>query len=110
MGAVLTLSSTVQCGHAGTVGVSGSALLTVGSSAVLTPDGVATKAVAGCTTAPSSPTKPCTTVLSVLPSSQAIKLTAGGMPVLLDSLAGATDGMPPGTLMAVAGQTKLSAV
>jgi hypothetical protein len=43
-------------------------------------------------------------------SGDAVKLTAGGSAVMLDSLSGTTDGNPIGTLPATAEQTKLTAV
>lgn len=109
MGSPLTIASTVQCGHFGTVAVSSSTKLTVSGSAVLIQTGVAGKSVAGCTTQVTpGGNKPCTTVGSVAPPSLALKLTAGGQPVVLDSLVGLTDGVPPGALLGVAGQTKLT--
>ncbi|HTO61226.1 MAG TPA: hypothetical protein VMM15_08210 [Bradyrhizobium sp.] len=50
------------------------------------------------------------TVLSVLPTSLAQKLTVGGLPAVLDTLSGLTDGKPPGSLQSSAGQSKLTAV
>ncbi|HXQ45349.1 MAG TPA: hypothetical protein VN806_01970 [Caulobacteraceae bacterium] len=111
MGSPLTMSSTVQCGHLGTVQVSSSTKLTIGGVAVLVQAGVAGKSVLLCTTLPTAAgNKPCQTVSSVLPISLSQKLTAGGNPVVLDSLKGLTDGVPPGTLLAVAGQAKLTTV
>jgi hypothetical protein len=116
----LTIASTVTCNHQGVVAVSSAAKLTVNGSAVLVESGVLSKSIVPgtCLTPlhvppPPPPTSPCTTVVSVLPTSMATKLTAGGMAVLLDSLAGQTDGVcvpPPGTLSAAAGQNKLTAV
>jgi hypothetical protein len=110
MGNPLTVSSDVECGHKGLVAVDSSAKLTVGGNAVLLASGVVSKTVsASCATPSTSTTHPCTSVLSILPTSLATKLTAGGMPVVLDSLSGLTNGLPPGKLMAIAGQSKLTA-
>jgi hypothetical protein len=114
MSNVLTESSDVECGHQGTVGVTGAPKLTVGGNKALLQTGVAGQSVTACTTpnapAATPPTKPCQTVVSVLPVSLARKLTIGGQPVVLDTLKGLTDGLPPGTLTAAARQTKLTAV
>jgi hypothetical protein len=115
MGSPLTVSSTVQCGHLGPVTVSSSAKLTVGGNAVLLQSGVAGQPInsAACLN-PIPPANPsgvkCSAVVSVLPVSLAQKLTVGGQPVVLDSLTGLTNGVPPGSLLAVAGQAKLTAV
>lgn len=109
MAGVLTTASNVQCGHQGTVSTRGSAKLKVQGSPVLTGSGVVGSSIAGCTTAPSSTTKPCTSVLAV-GVGRALKLRVGGQPVLLDTLVGSTNGVPPGTLPATAGQTKLEAI
>lgn len=109
MAGVLTSASNVQCGHQGTVSTSSTTRLKVQGGAVLTESGVMGMPVAGCTTAPSTSTKPCLSVTGII-TGRALKLRAGGQPVLLDTLAGSTDGVPPGTLPASAGQTKLKAI
>jgi len=116
MSRVLTESSTVDCGHGGSVSVQGQSKLTVGGSAVLVQGGVTGKSVSAlCATQdkPDSGLKKCTTVASVT-AGYATKLTIGGSPVVLDTLAGTTDGMVGGTtpqtlLRATAGQSKLTA-
>lgn len=109
MPAVLTSASTVGCGHdPGRVGTSSAAKLSVGSARVLLSDSIATKAVSVCSTPVSDKTQPCATVLTVA-SGTAAKLTAGGAPVVLATLAGTTDGKPPGTLNSSGTQTKLTA-
>jgi hypothetical protein len=57
--------------------------------------------IAGCAQPPTTSTKPCTTVVSTLPGSTSTKVTVGGRPVLLATLQGLTDGVPPGSLMVV---------
>jgi hypothetical protein len=110
MSKALTTASDVECGHQGAVQVSSSAKLTIGGNAVLIASGVVGSSVAHCATPASSTTSPCMTVLSVLPTSLAQKLTVGGLPVVLDTLSGLTDGKPPGSLQSSAGQSKLAAV
>jgi hypothetical protein len=114
MSKVVTKASTVRCGeltggkHGGTVSTSSSNKLTVNGSAVLTADGVSGKSVVGCQTPTSNSTQPCKNVGSVM-SGLASKLTTGGKPVVLEGVAGATDGVPPGGLAADASQNKLTA-
>jgi hypothetical protein len=115
MSSPLTVSSDVECNHKGTVAITSTTKLTVGGNAVLISTGVVVQTINGCKTPTASnpPTKPCMTVMSILPVSQATKLTAGGAPVILDTLAGTTDGIcvpPPAKLIAAAGQNKLTAV
>ena len=120
MSGVLTISSNVTCGHNGKVQTSSSAKLTVNGQAVLLKDSIASKSIATCSTKPAAdasgtPTDaPCITVSSV-DSGGATKLTAGGSAVMLETLAGQTDGMvtkvtPQLLLSATAGQSKLTAV
>jgi hypothetical protein len=123
MPAVVTVSSKVLCGpltpagHGGTVATVGSSKLTVGGSPVLVAAGiVGAMNVAGCTTplvTGTPPSKPCTSVLTVIPSpSLATKLFVGGVPVVLASLTGTTDGVISGTpqalLTAIVTQTLLT--
>jgi hypothetical protein len=117
---VLTTASTVLCSigapsaHGGTVKTASTARLRVAGSPVLTAAGVAAAlvdAASPCTTPPTpGGNKPCTKVTTVNPASVAVKLKVGGVGVLLDTLKGATDGVPPGSLASTANQTKLTAV
>ena len=117
---VLTKGSNVTCGHSpGKVTTIGEPKFKVSGQPVLLKTGIMGKPVSGCGTPPaadaSGPTaKPCLTVTSVA-AGEAIKLTAGGLPVMLDTLAGQTDGMvgkvtPQLLLSATAVQTKLTTV
>lgn len=64
--------------------------------------------IIGCLQPPSPGTKPCTMVISTLPGSASLRVTAAGLPVLLATLSGITDGVPPGTIMvANPGQTNV---
>jgi hypothetical protein len=116
---VLTTSSTVDCGHGGAVSVSGESKLKVAGSPVLLKAGIDSKPVAATcllqdTSDSSGPlTIKCKTVTSVT-AGEATKLKVSGSPVMLDTLAGGTDGMATkGTLAtalrATAGQTKMKA-
>ena len=115
MAKVLTIDSEVLCdtaapaSHGGTIVLQSTAKLTVGKKPVLTESGIG-PAVAKCLTPPPpATTKPCTSVATVAPTSNAQKLTVGKKPVILDSLTGATDGAPPGKLAVTANQDKLTA-
>jgi hypothetical protein len=109
MGKPLTESSDVKCAHEGTVSITGTPKLTVSGHPVLLRRGVVEKSISDCTP-PTNNTPPCLTVTTILLESQAQKLTVNGQPVILDTLAGSTDGPPPGTLTATANQSKLKAV
>lgn len=120
MAGVLTTASRVECGHSGSVATTSSAKLTVGGSPVLIhPSSINGKSVAGCATLPSSDSSgpidvTCTSVSSVT-AGAASKLTSGGQPVTLDTLAGATDGLVgktpnPALGSPDAGQDKLTAI
>jgi hypothetical protein len=64
--------------------------------------------VVGCTLPPTPATKPCTTVVSVLPGSWSTSVLVAGRPALLATATGLTDGVPPGTIQVVfPGQLKV---
>ena len=120
MPGVLTAGSNVTCGHSpGKVTTTGSPKMSVSNQPVLLKLGIMGKPVSGCSTPPaadvSGPTaKPCTSVTTVS-TGEATKLTIGNQPVMLDTLAGQTDGMvgkvtPQLLLSATAIQTKLTAI
>jgi hypothetical protein len=120
MANVLTTLSTVTCGHPpGKVQVQSQAKLAVGGGRVLVQAGIKDQTVADCGTKPASdaagPTAaPCKTV-SKVGGGRSTKLRAGGQPVMLDTLAGSTDGMvlkvtPQPFLAGVANQVKLRSV
>ena len=115
MASVLTTASRVACPHGGAVSTSGQSRLRVLDAPVLRQDGVAGRALdSNCAvvTDPNTSTLKCATVAAVT-AGQATKLKVGGAAVLLDTLAGTTNGTPPptgATLSATAGQAKLRAV
>ena len=63
--------------------------------------------IGGCTQVGTGLT-PCTTIMTVT-AGEASKLTVGGVAVLLETLAGITNGNPDKSFSANAGQTKLTA-
>jgi hypothetical protein len=118
---VLTIGSNVQCSHGGAVTLkAGQTKLTVDGKAVLRPADLVGASIVGCavpiaTSPPApSPTSPCTTVLSVI-AGPATNLSIAGVPVLMDTAQGLTNGVPPPAgpfntwSVHSAGQTKLTA-
>lgn len=117
MAGVLTVGSDVTCGHQGTVTVTSSAKLSVSGNPVLLKAGIANQPVTGCaivpTVAPAPISTKCLLVTSV-DGGEATKLTAGGSPVVLETLKGETNGMlanvtPQMLLSGTAAQSKLTA-
>ena len=112
------MGSNVTCGHSpGKVTTTGSPKMSVSNQPVLLKTGIMSKPVGGCGTPhaadASGPTAKLCTSVTAVSVGEAIKLTVGGMPVMLDTLAGQTDGMvgkvtPQLSLSATAGQTKLT--
>ena len=98
MAYVLTTGSTVHCGHGGAVSTEGAPKLKVAGKPVLRKAGIDGKSVAAsCALQDVSDTSgpvtiKCTTVMSVT-DGEAKKLKVGGAAVMLDTLAGGTNGM-----------------
>lgn len=125
MGNVLTTDSRVTCGHSGNVEVTSTQKLKVSNNSVLVKTSIEGKSIpvipspGCCQTQPVSDASgttanPCTTVSSVT-RGEATKLKVNGQAVMLDTLAGETNGMvlkirPQKLLSATAGQTKLMAI
>jgi len=123
MSKVLTTDSSVLCGeailgppplHGGKVLVESSAKLQVNGNSVLLKSSIEGKNVDQitnkCQTQLTSSSSPCKKVNSVL-LGEAGKLTVTGEKVILETqLTGTTDGVPPGTLSAIAEQNKLTAI
>lgn len=111
MGLVVTTNAKIICAHGGQVTLAPrQTTVTIQGGAVLRETDLMGAPILGCAQPPSPGTKPCTTVISVLPGGSAPKVAAGGMPVHLDSLSGMTDGVPPGTISVISpGQTTVQA-
>jgi hypothetical protein len=115
MAGVLTTASTLACGHGATGSASSSAKLTVSGNKVLTSAGTSGWSFlsASCSQQPVPNTPKSSWVACTKLSSQnggkSKKLTAGGSAVVLDSIAGDTDGNPLTDVKCQAGQTKLTA-
>jgi hypothetical protein len=119
----LTMGSTVTCGHqvppkVGSVQKASLAKLKVNGQPVLLESSIVGKAIPDCGTVPKSPpppgpvSKPCSTV-STVTGGASLKLKVGGMPVMLETLGGSTDGvvenLPQTSLSGQANQPKLKA-
>lgn len=113
-GKVFVTGATVKCGHGGEVPdgkLSSERKLTVLKSPVLTRSELDNAIFqAGCSqTNANASEKVCTKVVSV-GGTLASKLTVDGVPVIVESLTGTTDGAPKNTdLTGSAGQSKLTA-
>ena len=95
MGAVLTKDSSVSCLHAGTVQIVSMSPLRVKGAAVLVEESIKGRNIDGCTTPPSSTNQKCLIVTRILGGS-AQKLKVNGQPVMLQTLAGETNGIVGG--------------
>jgi hypothetical protein len=132
---VLTTESNVTCGHKGTVQVSSSAKLKVNNHSVLLESSIAGMSINDCktqsvqvqgkyvsfpcasvsATGRTSPTLSVATTSSAITEGRSQKLKVGKFPVMLETLAGLTDGMKEGLspvtgLQGTAVQNKLVAV
>lgn len=101
MSTVLTAGAVVLCGHpSGVVTVTSSAVLTVGAAEnpVLIETDLTTASVAGCLLGAggAAGNASCTKILTVT-EGRSSTLQVNGQPVLLDSLAGGTNGLSGGT-------------
>jgi hypothetical protein len=112
MAGVVTTAGSLTCSHSGKPTLSSSTKLTVaGQPAVLYSAVPSFTPWAGCTFQVSGSNKPCTAAAPIA-QGQALKLTAGSQPVLLDDLQAGTDNPPPPptpSVTVVAGQGKLTA-
>jgi hypothetical protein len=108
---VLTTNAVIKCIHGGTVVIAprpGRLMLQGG--AVLCEGDLQSAPIAGCLLAPSTNSKPCTMVASIMPGSSTPKLTVAGRPAYASTLQGITDSVPPGALVVGSpGQTRVTA-
>jgi hypothetical protein len=120
---VLTKKSTISCGplpdHGGTVSVQSSAKLQVNGQPVLLEASINNQSISGCQIKPKQPPSPdskdqlCQTV-SKIDDGKAQKLKVNNNPVILENLAGETNGTlhgvtPQKLLSGQANQNKLKA-
>lgn len=98
MAKVLTVGSTMQCGHGGTAVLSGNAKLTVNGKSVLLESDFASWSIAvGCSQTNTNASEVvCAKVLGIS-AGKSSKLTVSGKAVLTDDLEGSTSGAPKNT-------------
>ena len=104
---ILNSNAKIMCAHGGQVTLipRQSTVLAGGAPVMCVPDLIGAPIV-GCAQPPTPTTKPCTTLISTLPGSWSLKVSAGGRPVYVATFAGLTDGVPPSPIMVVSpGQT-----
>lgn len=108
---VVNSQARIVCPHGGQVLLipKQTTVLAGGAPVMCAPDLVGAP-IAGCTVPVTPATKPCTTVVSTLPGSTAVKVSVTGRPVYVDTLVGTTDGVPPAVVtVASPGQTVVDA-
>lgn len=108
---MLTANAAILCIHGGKVTiVPRPGRMMIQGGAVLCEGDLIGAPIVGCPVAPSTNTKPCTTVVSTLPGSSTPKLMVSGRPAYTALLQGVTDGVPPGGLQVVSpGQVRVIA-
>jgi hypothetical protein len=90
----------ITCAHGGQVLLIPRQMnVTIAGGAVMCVPDLVGAPIAGCALPPTPATKPCTTLVSVLPGSWSLKVTVGGKPVYLATLVGLTDGVPPSPII-----------
>ena len=110
MSFAITIGSDVECPDHGAAAMASSARLTVSGKPLVVKGDLLTAAIGGCTQVPPPPSNVACAKVTTLTSGEASKLTAGGQPVLLDSLAAVTSGAPKNQLTCKdAKQKKLTA-
>jgi hypothetical protein len=97
---VVTSAASITCLHGGRVGVRpGQQAVTIDGGAILCEPDLVGSPITGCTVPATPSSKPCTLVVSTLPGSSNPRVTVGGRPVMLATLQGLTDGVPPAPLV-----------
>jgi hypothetical protein len=90
---VLTKASAVCCKHLGTVQTSDTSPLQVNGSAVLVLTSILNQPIAGCQTMPPPSTNVKCFLVTSISGGSAQKLKVSGQPVMLQTLAGMTNGV-----------------
>ncbi len=102
MNPLLTTNAVILCSHGGKVNPIPSQTKVLAQGApVLCGTDLLGAPIAACPVVPTPTTKPCTLVATVLPSSWSLKVMVTGRPAYVSTLAGMTDGVPPGGLTVV---------
>jgi hypothetical protein len=97
---IVTSLAVVTCVHGGMVTLipTQTAVSIQGGQVLCEPDLLGAP-ILGCPVPPTPTTKPCTTVVATFPGSTSLKVLVGGRPPYIATLAGVTDGVPPGTIL-----------
>ncbi len=108
---MVTTDATILCSHGGRVVLSArQETVTAGGAHALREVGLDGAPVAGCPHGGKGK-KPCEHVVRTDPGAGAQRVPVAGRPVLLDTLSGVTDSVPPGTIRVVdPGQAIVEAV
>jgi hypothetical protein len=112
---IVTAAAIITCAHGGKVTlIPKQTQVSIDGGPVMCAGDLEGSLIAGCPVVPSVGSKPCTAVVSVLPPmappSASAQVKVGGKPVLLATLSGLTDGVPPSPIMvSFPGQTKVQA-
>lgn len=99
---LLTSNAQIICSHGGRAMLvpKQMAVLAQGGSVMCEPDLIGAP-ITGCQQPTTSATKQCTMIAATLPGSSSLTVKVQGRPAYLGTLAGLTDGVPPGTLTVV---------
>ena len=99
---VVTTNARIICAHGGQVTlIPKQTTVTIAGGQVLRETDLIGAPIVGCAQPPTVSSKPCTTVVSVMPGGSAPTVSASGMPVHTATLTGMTDGVPPGTVSVI---------
>jgi hypothetical protein len=104
---ILNTNATILCSHGGRVILRASQTgVVAGESPVLCVPDLVGASIVGCPVPNTRYTSPCTLVITVFPASWSGHVTVNERPVYIATVAGITNGRPPGALSLVfAGQT-----
>src|SRR5688572_24235332 len=99
---IVTSNATILCAHGGRVTIVPKQFqVQIAGGSVLCDGDLSGAPIIGCLQPPTPSTKPCTAVISTLPGSSNPRVSVLGRPVLLATLSGMTDGVPPGVISVV---------
>jgi hypothetical protein len=103
---IVTSNAQIMCIHGGQVTlIPKQTSVMISGGMVMCAGDLEGSPILGCPVPPSPGSKPCLTVVSVIPPmappSASATVKVGGKPVLLATLQGMTDGVPPGMIQVV---------
>jgi hypothetical protein len=96
---IVTSNAMIQCPHGGVVKpVPKQQTVTIQGGAILCHPDLVGAVIEGCPQPVSSGSKPCTTVLSVLPGCASLEVQVAQRPAYVATLSALTDGIPSATI------------